>query len=100
LLVGDDDPDYQFAQGDSHNVEEHSRDDAVFEFVDGVDEGLVVGLVLDVDVAGHEAHEVGRGSHVGFVVEVVHEVGLHGKFRVGDGVAPVVDHDQDEGRDD
>ena len=76
LLVGHNDPDNGFDQGYPDDVERDSCYKTVFDTIDRVYEAQVVVFPLDVDKTCENAHEVSRGSHVGFIIEVVHEVRL------------------------
>jgi hypothetical protein len=94
------DPYNWFTENDADHVEANSDEDAIFDFVDNIEIELVASFPLYVDETCEDAHHVGWGSHVGFVVEFVHELRLWGKFRIWDGISPIVDYNQNKGCDD
>jgi hypothetical protein len=96
-LEGDDDPNGQFAKSDSNDVEEGANDYAILDLVDHPYDSRVSILPLHVDVTRKDTHHVGRGTDPWLVVELVHELWLGGKFRIGNRIAPVINHDLDEG---
>lgn len=99
-LVRHDDPDGSLAEGDAHKVEKHSNDDAILDLVDDAGDRGVAVLPLHINKPREDAHHVGRGPDPWLVVEFIHEIRLRGKVGIVDGVAPVVDHDLDEGGED
>lgn len=96
-LEGHNDPNHSFDQPNSDYIEQCANDHAVLDLIDDIEIGLVIVLPLDVDETCENSHHIGRCSNVGFVVELIHKLRLRGEFGVGNGVPPVVDHDQYEG---
>ena len=96
LLEGDDDPYRHLAQADPDDVEYYSERDTFLDRIDVLHRLLIVVLPLVVEISAEHAHEVGRGTDVGLVVELIHKLWLWLHFRVGDRVPPVIHHDQDK----